>query len=68
MSAREIIAEIEALPENEKAMVVDYVTHLKPQSTGAESKQIRYMSDEDFERAQDEVFSKHAPLLKKLAQ
>ncbi len=68
MSAREIIAQIEALPENERAVIVQYVAKLKPSAPEGPGKEIRYMSDSDFERAQQEVFSKHAPLLKKLAK
>lgn len=68
MSAREIIAEIEALPENEKAVVVQYVAKLERNTTQPATKEIRYASDDDFERVKQEVFSKHAPLLQKLAK
>lgn len=66
MSAREIIAEIEALSENEKAVVVQYVAKLE--KTQSAAKEIRYASNEDFERVKQEVFSQHAPLLQKLAK
>ncbi len=65
MSAREIIAEIEALPNNEKAEVVQYVTKMADATT---AKEIRYASKEQCERARDEVFTKHASLLEKLSK
>lgn len=67
MSAREIIAEIEALPSEEKAKVLRYVTSLSNDQTSA-SKEIRYATKEQCDRAREEVFSKHAPLLEKLSK
>lgn len=67
MSAREIIAQIEALPNEEKAAVVQYVTKMPP-AIPADGKEIRYASDADFERVKKEVFTIHAPLLEKLSK
>jgi hypothetical protein len=69
MSAREIIAQIETLPQNEKAEVVDYVENkLKRASPTPTSGEVKYVDPETFKRAVDEVFATHAPLLKKLAK
>jgi hypothetical protein len=66
MSAREIIAEIEALPKAEQAEVVDYVRTMC--ANNADANQVRYVSREKFERAKQAVFAKHAALLEKLAK
>jgi hypothetical protein len=67
MSAREIIAEIESLPSEEKAAVVQYVTKMTS-GTQNGAKAIRYANDADFERVKKEVFTHHAPLLEKLSK
>ena len=67
MNAREIIAEIEALPNEEKAAVVQYVTKITA-ATQNGAKEIRYATKEQCERAREEVFTKHAPLLEKLSK
>jgi hypothetical protein len=67
MSAREIIAEIEALPSQERAEVVQYVTKLA-NGNEAGAKEIRYATKEQCDRARDEVFTKHAALLEKLSK
>jgi hypothetical protein len=70
MSAREIIAEIEALPQSEKAEVMDYVqSQLTQASTStAPQNEVKYADPEKFKRAVKEVFATHAPLFKKLAK
>jgi hypothetical protein len=68
MSAREIIAEIEALSSDEKAKVIAYVQQLSENKSGAtEPLVVRYVDRATAERARNEVFTKHAELLRKLA-
>ena len=58
MNAAEVIAEIQKLPEAEQAVVVDFVKReLAP----------RFRKKSTFEEAANEVFTKHAELLRKLA-
>jgi hypothetical protein len=69
MSAREIIAQIDALPPEEKAILFDYVRRAEAKCAAiCGKKEIRYATESEFERVNDEVFTKHAPLLKKLAE
>lgn len=62
MSAVEVIEQIRALPSEERARVVEFVTKELP-ALGAES--IRKMS---FEEASKEVFSEYGDLLSRLAK
>lgn len=77
MSAREVIAQIKALPSNEKAEVYQFVCDdlvsaaVKSGIVEGERDQtaeVRYADDKDFQRAKEFVIKHHAPLLKKLAQ
>jgi len=64
MNAVEIINEIEALPEEEKGKVIDFVRHLDERS----DKRTRFAGKDGFEKAAESVFSKHSKLFEKLAK
>jgi len=66
MSALEIIEQIKVLPPEEKAKVVDYVRQL--QVGPSAMTEVRLMDQAEFNAAKERMFSKHADLLKKLAQ
>ena len=66
MSALEIIEQIKVLPPEEKAKVVDYVRQL--QVGPSAMTEVRLMDQAEFNAAKKRMFSKHADLLKKLAQ
>lgn len=69
MTANEIIAQIEALPPEEKAVLVDYLRKVDEELRVIRgNKEIHYVTEAEFNRAQEQVFRKHAPLLKKLAE
>jgi hypothetical protein len=61
VSVSQIIEEIKALPPQEQARIVDFVNDLKSKH------EVKYASDEEFQAAADEVFSKHRELLRRLA-
>ena len=65
-SALEIIEQIKVLPPEEKAKVVDYVRQL--QVGPSAMTEVRLMDQAEFNAAKERMFSKHADLLKKLAQ
>ena len=62
MTATDIIHQIEGLPPNERAKVIDYVQQL------AGDRQVKYADQKDFEEAAEYVFTKHAKLFQKLAE
>jgi hypothetical protein len=64
MSAREIIAQIEALPESEKAVVVDYVHKLEG-DLADEAKSVNpVIANESAEK----IFNNYDNLFRKLAK
>lgn len=62
MTASAIIDEIQALPPEEKAKVVDFVAKMKSNDP------IRYAAMEKAREAMREVFTEHRELMQKLSQ
>jgi hypothetical protein len=62
VSAVEVIEQIKPLPRSEQAKVIDFMAELQKLQPD-----IRYMTDEEFNRAADEEFKKHGELLRRLA-
>jgi hypothetical protein len=63
MSAKEIIAEIERLPSEEREKVENYLLSQRTPSEPANEK-----VSKDFKKLADEVFTKNSELFRKLAQ
>ena len=61
MSATEIIEQIKALPPEEQARVVEFVSTLNGEPP------VRYMDEKTFQAAVDKVFAEHHEVLRKLA-
>ncbi|MBM3835091.1 MAG: hypothetical protein FJ403_17820 [Verrucomicrobia bacterium] len=66
MSALEVIEQIKALPPEEQAVVKDFVREMETKASS--SSDVRYMDDATFAVAKEQVFSKHAELLSRLAK
>ncbi|CAN5527332.1 hypothetical protein BH20VER1_BH20VER1_16910 [soil metagenome] len=66
MSVAELIERIKALPPDELEEVRSFV--LGTEEVKAGEPEVRYASDEQFNRAADRVFENHDELLRKLAQ
>ena len=62
MTAAEIIDQIKALPSEERAKIVKFIYEIE----GAPSK--RTMGSKAFERSANQVFDRHAELMKKLGE
>ena len=65
MSATEIIAELEKLPESERRIVVDYFWAKEEASAGAG---IRYATADEVRKSADKIFERHESLFRRLAQ
>lgn len=63
MTAREVIDYIKALPQQERAKVVDFV-----QEMAGKERPIQYMDDAAFTEAAKRVFREHSELMRKLSQ
>lgn len=67
MSATEIIEELQRLPNAEQTRVLEYLQRAV-RETRSDETQIRYASDEEFDKASDHVLREHADLFRRLAQ
>jgi hypothetical protein len=66
MSVAELIEQIKALPPDELEVVRSFV--LNGSEDSDEQQTIRYATDEQFDRAMDQVFTKHEELMRRLAE
>ena len=66
MSTAELIEQIKALPPAELEMVRNFL--LNGEVDSADSRNVKYAPDEQFNQAAARVFEKHDVLLRKLAQ
>lgn len=64
MTAIDIINQIEVLPLEEQAQVIDYIKHRLEHN----EKTVQYANDTDASAAADNVIESHSDLLKKLAR
>ena len=64
MTAAQVIEEIKQLPREEQERVFAFVSGSRREGASG----VRRATDEQFEKAVDEVFKTHAGLLKRLAQ
>jgi len=62
MTATEVIDQIEALPPEERAKVVDFIRQAEAAQNG------RLMGRKIFERSAKQVFDRHAELMPKLSR
>jgi hypothetical protein len=62
MTARAVIEQIKALPPEEQAKVVEFLTELKS------VQELNTMKPESFEDSAQRVFDRHAELMRKLSQ
>jgi len=62
VTAAEIIEQIKALPRSEQQHVINFAAELQKAPPD-----VRYITNEQFEKAADEVFSKHAELFRRPA-
>ena len=65
MSATEIIAELEKLPESERRIIVDYFRAKEESNAGAG---IRYATADEVRKSADKIFERHESLFRRLAQ
>jgi hypothetical protein len=63
MTAHEVIDQIKALPDQEKAKVIDFVQALDPARPAG-----REMDQSTFDQAASRVFTRHTDLMRKLSQ
>lgn len=70
MSAAEIIERINGLPEKDRQEVLDHLlqTNARTPAEKLSEEPVRYVSEADFKRASDEVFTKYDTLFRKLAE
>lgn len=66
MSAIEIIAEIQRLPQQEQEVVYDFVQQREPTERPKQS--VRYADDAAFDKALGRVLTNNADLFRKLAK
>jgi len=67
MSATEIILEIEKLPASERERVLEFLQNGRSQQKEAGT-EVRYASDEAFDKAADNVLRERADLFRRLAK
>jgi hypothetical protein len=67
MSATEIIEELQRLPDAEQTRVLEFLQRTV-RETRSSGPQVRYASDEEFDKAADHVLREHADLFRRLAQ